>query len=678
MPYNNVPSDKTAAMESCVAQVQADGKPKQAAIAICYSSIMGKKVLLSPYPVPDVPIGDLIPPEGGDPLSWQQVSERTDEWARKQLSRREAAARARCAVQGCTASPTQLVSVKGAVLPYCEEHLPGAKDVLARHSIKVEGVRSAEQVWVDAKGLQFITNEEGRVIPIGGPGGGGGGSSAFNPQTANRAEMEQRGYIAVFRGTGEAGIREVRPSSEGELGPGIYFYDDPIQARTYAEPGGGIVTGFVHPDSVSITDIPGGSYSSPHRVIVAKDVADFIRRGDIPTELTSFSSWKPQELARWEQTVEGALNNITNQKQLGYDEKQEHTGAILALKPPAYIADEVAVEGGLAPTELHVTLVYLGETADLDKDEILILAERLAQGLHPFTAKLDGTIRFAEGAVALNVNAPYIPEMRQQLVETLRGLGHEVTDVHGFTPHLTVGYEEDGVEIEPHLPTEPEVEFNELWLFWGGEHVAFPLLSRKELQFITRDGQVVPIGGPSSGGGGATGSTGGQASHWTNPSGATTNSKDDIIQFLAANGIPESDVVFSGSTRGIDGHPVLAEIDVRNNKIIVSEQAMKAKSDIRPVLVHEMMHLRTMNNSELAQKVKNTVGQEQWEKGYWNSMNNAGAVSEYATWHIGRSSGNLVIKEHLAEVARLDYEGKLSTVPSGWVNLYQQVMAGNE
>lgn len=201
MPYNNVPSDKTAAMESCVAQVQADGKPKQAAIAICYSSIVGKKVLLSPYPVPDVPIGDLIPPEGGDPLSWQQVSKRTDEWAQKQLSRREAAARARCAVQGCTASPTQLVTVKGAVLPYCEEHLPGAKDVLARHSIKVEGVRSAEQVWVDAS---FLAQDE-------------------------------------------------------------------------------------------------------------KDI---------------------------------------NTVELGYDEKQEHTGAILALKPPPYIADEVAVDSGLSPTVL--------------------------------------------------------------------------------------------------------------------------------------------------------------------------------------------------------------------------------------------------------------------------------------------------------------------------------------
>lgn len=526
MPYNNVPSDKTAAMESCVAQVQADGKPKQAAIAICYSSIVGKKVLLSPYPVPDVPIGDLIPPEGGDPLSWQQVSKRTDEWAQKQLSRREAAARARCAVQGCTASPTQLVTVKGAVLPYCEEHLPGAKDVLARHSIKVEGVRSAEQVWVDAS---FLAQDE-------------------------------------------------------------------------------------------------------------KDI---------------------------------------NTVELGYDEKQEHTGAILALKPPPYIADEVAVDSGLSPTELHVTLVYLGETANLDKDEFLILAERLAQAVHPFTAKLDGTIRFAEGAVALNVNAPYIPELRQQLVETLRGLGHEVTDIHGFTPHLTVGFEEDGVEIEPRLPTEPECEFNELWLFWGGEQVAFPMLSRKG-NFITKDGQVIFVGGPGAGGGGTTGSTGGQASYWTNPSGATTNSKSDIVQFLAANGIPESDVVFSGSTRGIDGHPVLAEIDVRNNKIVVSEQAMKAKGDIRPVLVHEMMHLRTMNNGELAQKVKATVGQEQWEKGYWNSMNNAGAVSEYATWHIGRSPGNLIIKEHLAEVARLDYEGKLSTVPSGWANLYHQVMAGNE
>lgn len=40
MPYSNVPADKQDAMESCVTQVQGQGYDKEAAIAICYSSVV--------------------------------------------------------------------------------------------------------------------------------------------------------------------------------------------------------------------------------------------------------------------------------------------------------------------------------------------------------------------------------------------------------------------------------------------------------------------------------------------------------------------------------------------------------------------------------------------------------------------------------------------------------------
>lgn len=43
MPWDNVPEDKWPDMESCVTKVMADGKDKDAATAICYDSVMGKK-----------------------------------------------------------------------------------------------------------------------------------------------------------------------------------------------------------------------------------------------------------------------------------------------------------------------------------------------------------------------------------------------------------------------------------------------------------------------------------------------------------------------------------------------------------------------------------------------------------------------------------------------------------
>ena len=44
MPYENVPADKQDEMERCVQQVMGDGKDEQSAIAICYTSIVGKSV----------------------------------------------------------------------------------------------------------------------------------------------------------------------------------------------------------------------------------------------------------------------------------------------------------------------------------------------------------------------------------------------------------------------------------------------------------------------------------------------------------------------------------------------------------------------------------------------------------------------------------------------------------
>lgn len=151
---------------------------------------------------------------------------------------------------------------------------------------------------------------KGRPGMVGGSASTGTSSAAFNPATANRKDMEKHGYIAVFRGTGSAGMQNIRPSSEGVVGPGIYFYDNPEQARTYAEPGGGIITGFVHKDSAQIVDIPRRAFTSAHKVLVVPDVGSFIRRGSLRTEDTSGDLWKADEYANFYRKIDSALNEV--------------------------------------------------------------------------------------------------------------------------------------------------------------------------------------------------------------------------------------------------------------------------------------------------------------------------------------------------------------------------------
>jgi len=163
-------------------------------------------------------------------------------------------------------------------------------------------------LYVKVKGGPGSGNygHSGRPGMVGGSGGTTGGTIA-NLNTATRQELESAGYVAVFRGVGPRGAREIRPSETGQLGSGVYFYDDALQAKSYAQPGGGIVTGFVHEDDVSITDVPGDMFALPHRVVVLRDASKFIRRGNVPTDATRFRSWKKDEVAEFNAIVERAL-----------------------------------------------------------------------------------------------------------------------------------------------------------------------------------------------------------------------------------------------------------------------------------------------------------------------------------------------------------------------------------
>jgi len=133
----------------------------------------------------------------------------------------------------------------------------------------------------------------------------------------SRSQLEGLGYVPVFRGTGPGGLKVIRPSTEGQFGPGVYFYDTPGNAKVYAEAGGGVVTGFVHPDDVQIHDIPGTMFASAHRIIVLRDVSKFIRRGDISTEDTSVSGYGHAALEKWVAgVVDPALDVVMKEDEL--------------------------------------------------------------------------------------------------------------------------------------------------------------------------------------------------------------------------------------------------------------------------------------------------------------------------------------------------------------------------
>jgi hypothetical protein len=86
------------------------------------------------------------------------------------------------------------------------------------------------------------------------------------------------GYIPLFRGTGKRGFSGLKSTEGGVYGDGIYFYTDPLPARSHSTwPGGGVITGYAKPEDLILKG----------NIAVLKDVNKFLPAGKISLHDTS-------------------------------------------------------------------------------------------------------------------------------------------------------------------------------------------------------------------------------------------------------------------------------------------------------------------------------------------------------------------------------------------------------
>lgn len=165
-----------------------------------------------------------------------------------------------------------------------------------------------------------------------------------------------------------------------------------------------------------------------------------------------------------------------------FPEFAEHKGCIVALSIPKEIGKQIAVEGGLPPSELHITLCYFGKLKDNPEEKLYAMVRELAllAAFHPvLKGDISGSGRFCgvEGdkdAAYLSFDSPTIPEFRRS-VKQITDKYVSVSDLHGFTPHITLAY----VAPEERHPRERlqaiAVEFNTLEVWAGATHFILPL-----------------------------------------------------------------------------------------------------------------------------------------------------------------------------------------------------------
>lgn len=162
---------------------------------------------------------------------------------------------------------------------------------------------------------------------------------------------------------------------------------------------------------------------------------------------------------------------------------KKHTSVIIALWLPKDAAEKLVLNKSELPQDtkiesadsLHITLLYLGQADELKPKKKLIEAalETLATKYSSIKGKVQGVGCFSgDGETKpfyASYDSPELPEIRQEIVETMEALGIDLDKTHGFTPHITLAY----LDIQSDLPTvnipDIPVTFKGFTIAWAGE-----------------------------------------------------------------------------------------------------------------------------------------------------------------------------------------------------------------
>lgn len=159
----------------------------------------------------------------------------------------------------------------------------------------------------------------------------------------------------------------------------------------------------------------------------------------------------------------------------------EHSGAMIAFYPSPEMALALHTALGgynlVAPADMHMTLVYLGEIADLEaqgitQEKVLGVLNDLGGVLKPVQGVISGTGRFTnthledKDAIVLLVDSPQLPDVRMVVTNELTAQSIPYAQNHGFTPHITLLYVGKG-DAAHYLPPVAEIVFSRITLAWG-------------------------------------------------------------------------------------------------------------------------------------------------------------------------------------------------------------------
>ena len=162
-----------------------------------------------------------------------------------------------------------------------------------------------------------------------------------------------------------------------------------------------------------------------------------------------------------------------------------HTGAMIALFLPAKVGRHFIQSdpGALPPSELHITLAYLGKADELSRRQVKEahnLMRLISEHHPPLAGHINGYGRFCNGdddgdPFFIIPDLAALPNLRQIIIDGFGSQDINVAKDHGFVPHITLTYlphaEYNPFEILEKTP----VSFGSISLVLGGDRYDYPL-----------------------------------------------------------------------------------------------------------------------------------------------------------------------------------------------------------
>lgn len=160
----------------------------------------------------------------------------------------------------------------------------------------------------------------------------------------------------------------------------------------------------------------------------------------------------------------------------------EPSGVMVALMVPAYLQDLVALPGGEPAADLHVTLSYLGEAAEMSLNEqrrLIGTVGEVVRRHQVLRGHLGGTGRFTNGGETdpfwVGVDVPGLAALQADLHKTLTEAGYTPSTHGDYVPHVTVAYIPADADTPAVGYAPVEVCFYEVTVAVGGTRLAMAL-----------------------------------------------------------------------------------------------------------------------------------------------------------------------------------------------------------